>query len=75
MEHPTTAMRTGFINSKTAALEEKTVESFMLLSYLLCRRFPIHCTALHLILERSHGLEVSKSNTIIHKIFPDTHYP
>jgi hypothetical protein len=69
-------MRTGFIHSKTAALEEKIVESLMLLPYLLCRRFPIIlCSELHLILERSHGLEVSKSSNITHRMFPDTHYP
>jgi hypothetical protein len=47
-EHPTTAMRMGFINSNTTAREKKTVDSFMLLSYLLHQRFPtIPCTALH----------------------------
>jgi hypothetical protein len=69
-EHPTIAMRMGFINSKTTALEEKRVESFM----------PYHIYSakdllFHLILERSHGLEVSKSSSITHKIFPHTQYP
>lgn len=76
MKHLTTVKRTDFIYSKTTSLEQQTVESFMLISYLLCQRFSIiPCTALHLMLERSHGLEMSESTSITHKTFTDTHYP